>query len=214
MGGAQSAEDVGVVRSAQAAAVLLHPTRLSLLEALARPDSAAGLARRLGLPRQQLNYHLHELEREGLVELVEERRKGNCLERIVRATAHSYLISPEALGRLGADPAAVQDRFSSAYQVAVAARAIRDLAVLRERASRAGRPLATLTLEAAVRFASAAARHAFAEELARAVATLVTKYHDEAAKAGRLYRFFLGAYPAITKNDEDAPPPAPKEQGA
>jgi DNA-binding transcriptional ArsR family regulator len=155
------------------------------------------------LPRQRVNYHLRELERHGLVELVEERRKGNCLERLVRATARYYLISPEALGRLGSDPAAMQDRFSAAYLVGVAARAIRELAVLRLRADRARKRLATLTVEAQVRFASAEDRHAFAEELATAVARLAAKYHNEKAEGGRSYRFFLGAYPAITTDGED-----------
>ena len=36
-----------------------------------------------------------------LVELAEERRKGNCTERVMRATAPSYFISPAALGKLG-----------------------------------------------------------------------------------------------------------------
>ena len=31
------------------------------------------------------------------MELVEERRKGNCTERVLQATAASYVISPSAL---------------------------------------------------------------------------------------------------------------------
>ena len=80
-----------------AAVALLQPGRIDLLRMLAEPDSAAGLARKLGLPRQQINYHLRELERHGLVELVEERRKGNVTERVLQATAASYVISPIAL---------------------------------------------------------------------------------------------------------------------
>ena len=34
----------------------------------------------------------------GWIELVEERKRGNCTERIVRDTATHYLDSPEALG--------------------------------------------------------------------------------------------------------------------
>ena len=30
------------------------------------------------------------------------------------------------------------------------------------------------------------------------------KYHDEQAPQGRLFRFVLGAYPAITKTEEEA----------
>ena len=38
------------------------------MRALDQPDSAAGLARRLGVPRQKLNYHLRLLEDDGLVD--------------------------------------------------------------------------------------------------------------------------------------------------
>jgi hypothetical protein len=51
---------------------------------LETPDSASGRARRLKVARQ-LVYHLKELESAGLVEVVEERKKGNCIERILRA---------------------------------------------------------------------------------------------------------------------------------
>jgi DNA-binding transcriptional ArsR family regulator len=179
------------------AAALLDPLRLRLVEELREPDSASGLARKLGLPRQKLNYHLRELERAGYLEEVEQRRKGNCIERVLRARARTWVISPEVLGALGADPAAVQDRFSSAYLVAMCARAIRDTARLREGARRAGKRLATLTLEAEVRFASAADRAAFAEELAETIAHLAAKYHDEKAPAGRRFRFFVGGHPTV-----------------
>jgi DNA-binding transcriptional ArsR family regulator len=201
-----------VVRTPRQAAALLDPTRRSLLERLAEPASAASLSRKMGLPRQRLNYHLRELERDGLVELVEERRKGNCTERLVRATARAYLISPEALGALGAGTVEVRDRFSATYLIAVAARAIRDLAVLRSRAETAGRRLATLTLETEIRFRSAADRNAFAEELAFEIGRLSAKYHDEGTEGGRVFRFVLGAYPALTKEDDSAAePPQDKE---
>ena len=56
---------VHVIDDVARAATVLHPLRLRILAELGRPDSAAGLARRLGLPRQQLNYHLRQLEHQG-----------------------------------------------------------------------------------------------------------------------------------------------------
>jgi DNA-binding transcriptional ArsR family regulator len=179
------------------AGALLDPIRLQVLERLREPDSAAGLARRLGMPRQKINYHLRALEKEGFVELVEERRKGNCMERIVRATARSFVIDPAVLGKLGADPGQFQDRYSAAYLVAVAAKTIRDVAGLRGRAEKAGKRLATFTLETEVRFASAADRAAFVEELTTGIARLAAKYHDEQAPGGRRFQFVLGGYPAV-----------------
>ncbi len=182
------------------AMAVLEPTRLRLLGELREPGSAAGLARRLDLPRQKVNYHLRELEKAGLVRLVEERRKGNCVERVVQATASSYLIDPGILGPLAAEPERISDRLSSAYLVAVAAKAIRELAELRTRADRAKKPLATLAIQADVRFASKEDRNAFAEDLANAVAQLVREYHTPGGdESGRLHRFFVGGYPAITK---------------
>src|ERR1700752_2395132 len=104
------ASAVHVIQVPETAATALRGTRRTLLAALTVPDSAAGLARRLGLPRQRLNYHLKALERCGLLECVEERRKGNCTERILRATARAFVISPDALGALGATPDAARDR--------------------------------------------------------------------------------------------------------
>jgi DNA-binding transcriptional ArsR family regulator len=188
-----------VVRNPQSAAALLDPARQKLLAHLKEPDSATGLARRLRLPRQRINYHLRVLESAGLVELVEERRRGNCLERMVRATARAFIISPEALGVLGVAPEAAGDRLSSAYLMATAGRAIRDVASLETRARKQGKRIATLTLEAEVRFASAASRAAFAEELTEAVARITAKYHDERTPGGRRFRLLAAVHPTPTE---------------
>src|ERR1700727_995599 len=126
-----------IIQNPGKAAVLLQAGRMSLLESLAEPDSAAGLARRMGVPRQKMNYHLRELEREGFLELIEERRKGNCMERVVRAVAREFLIAPQPANRITAD------RFSIAYLASTAARMIRALASLSIRARRAGKRVAT-----------------------------------------------------------------------
>ena len=193
---------VQVIRQSEPAAAVLDPVRQQLLAHLAEPDSAAGLARRLRLPRQRINYHLRALETAGLVELVEERRKGNCFERVVRATARSFVISPEALGVLGPGPDAVADRLSSAYLVAAAGRIIGDLGALETQARTEGKRIATLTLDAEVRFASAEKRSEFARELTEAVARLAAKYHDERASGGRRFRLLAAVHPTPT---EDAP---------
>ena len=183
------------------AATLLNPLRLAIVRELREPDSASGLARKLGLPRQKLNYHLRELENAGFLELVEERRKGNCTERMMRATATSYLIDPGALGALGPDPERFQDRFSASYLVALAARAIQELTTLKKRAAQAGKKLPTLSLSTEIRFASADSQAAFAKELTREISRLTAKYHDEEATRGRRFRLLVGSYPKITKKE-------------
>ena len=96
--------DVTVIENPAAAEASLDPIRARLLAELAEPGSASTLAARVGLTRQKANYHLRALERHGLVELVEERRRGNCTERVLQATAASYVISPTALSSVAPDP--------------------------------------------------------------------------------------------------------------
>ena len=193
-----------VVRQPDRASALLHPLRQRILAALADPGSASTVARRLEEPRQKINYHLRELEQHGFVELVDEKRKGNCLERILRATATTYLIDPDIMGALGETPAEARDQFSSAYLITTCAQVIRDVAEMRRRAAGVGKPLPTLTLQSDIRFRSATERNTFTEELAQAFAGLVARYHDDDAPRGRLYRFALGAHPVMTKSPEEA----------
>lgn len=183
-----------LVHDAEAAAALLSPMRMKILEHLKEPDSASGLARKLNMNRQQLNYHLKELEKNKLVELIEEKKKGNCIERIVRATAKSYLICMDTFPEAGAD--LVKDKFSSTYLVAAAAQTIREVAGLQELAAKANKKLSTFSLQAAVSFADPADLNAFTEELSDTIARLVTKYHAGNDPAARNYCFSLFAHPS------------------
>jgi len=189
--------DVAVIEDAAAAEVSLDPTRARLLAALAEPGSATTLAARVGLARQKVNYHLRALEEHGLVELVEERRKGNMTERLLRATAASYVISPVALSPLAPDPARFPDRLSARWLVALAAKLVRDVGALISGADKAGKRVATFAVDGEIRFASAADRSAFVEELTAALTTLVSKYHDESAKNGRDHRIVIAVHPSV-----------------
>src|SRR5437667_3704846 len=119
--------DVAVIDRPAAAEVSLDPIRTRLLAELVHPGSATSLAARIGLPRQQINYHLRTLEHHGLVELVEERRKGNVTERVLRAVAISYVISPTALAAVAPDPDRAPDQLSARWLVALAARLLQEL---------------------------------------------------------------------------------------
>ena len=195
--------DVAVIENPRAAEVSLDPVRMRLLAELARPGSASTLAPRVGLPRQKVNYHLRALERHGLVELVEERRKGNFTERLLRATAAAYVISPAALGAVEPDPRRAPDRVSAAWLLAVASRLVRDVGDLIGGAARAQQRVATFALDGEVRFASAADRAAFAEELAGAVTGLVARYHDPDAPRGRDHRLVVALHPSITAQTKE-----------
>jgi hypothetical protein len=64
-------------------------------------------------------------------------------------------------------------------------------------AARAQKRIATFAMEGEVRFASAADRAAFADELASAVTALVGRYHDESAERGRDHRLVVAVHPIV-----------------
>ncbi|GLY71783.1 ArsR/SmtB family transcription factor [Actinoallomurus iriomotensis] len=204
--------EVAVIEDPAAAEVSLDPIRARLLAELAEPASATMLAAKVGLPRQKVNYHLKALERHGLVELVEERRKGNVNERLMRATATSYVISPAALAAVQPDPARSPDQLSARWLLAVAARLVRDVGELITGAAKARKRVATFAIDGEVRFASAADRSAFAEELANAVAALVAKYHDATAEGGREHRVVVAVHPSTRPREDGAAAPAEEER--
>ncbi|MCV7154034.1 ArsR/SmtB family transcription factor [Mycolicibacterium pyrenivorans] len=187
--------EVEVIADPAAAVSALDPIRGRLLAELTEPASAAALASRVGLPRQKVNYHLRALEDHHLVEAAGERRWGGLTERLLVATASSYVVSPGALGPVAADPGRSVDRLSASYLIAVAARTVREVGDLWRTARDKRKRLATLSIDTAVTFRSAADRAAFTDDLSRAVTELVARYHDESDPHGRTHRVVLAAYP-------------------
>src|SRR6202451_2335863 len=201
--------DLQVMDDPAAATVALEPMRSRLLSELAVPASAATLATRVGLTRQKVNYHLHALEAHGLIRLAEERKWGGLTERILVATAASYVVSPSALGPVAADPNREIDRLSASYLIALGARVVREVGDLVRRAKQTGKRLATLGVDTEVRFRSATDRAAFSNELAEAITKLVSKYHDESAPGGRAHRLVVVAHPLPQKSHPKSDPKEP-----
>lgn len=195
--------EVDVIDDRRAAEVSLHPVRSRVLAELAGAGTASGVAAKLGLTRQRANYHLRALEANGLVELVEERRKRNTIERVMRATASSYVISPAALPALAPDPDRAPDQLSARWLLALAARMVQEVGVLIARSKEAGQPLASFAIDTEIAFASARERAAFAAELSQSVERLVGEHHRTAAPGARRHRLILALHPAITKSEQE-----------
>ena len=186
---------VEVIDDPGAAAVALDPVRSRLLSELAEPASAATLANRLGIPRQKINYHLRALESYDLVRVAEKRQWGGLTERMMVASATSYLVSPGAMGPVAADPDRNPDRLSASYLIALAARIVREVKVLLTRSAGTEKRVPTLSVDTVIRFRSAADRAEFTQELTGAITHLAAKYHDEHARGGRPHRLVAVAYP-------------------
>jgi DNA-binding transcriptional ArsR family regulator len=189
--------DIEVIEDPAAAEASLDPIRTRILQELAEPASATQLAAKVGLPRQKVNYHLKALERHGLVKLVEERRKGNVTERVLQATAASYLISPVALASVAPDPHRFADRFSAFWLLALAGRMVQEVGKLIAGAAAARQKLATFAIDGEITFRTAADRAAFAEELGVSVTRLVDKYHNDGGAGGRKHRLVVALHPAL-----------------
>lgn len=196
--------DVEVIENPAAAVVALDPVRARLLAELAEPASAATLAARLGIPRQKVNYHLRALELHGLVELAGERRHGGIVERLMQATAASYVVSPAALDEQAADPERAPDRLSARYLIALGGRLVREVANLARRAEDEGKRLPTMAIDTEIRFRSAEDRAAFADDLTQAVLSLAARYHHD---DGRPHRLVVAAHP-MSSGEPARPLPA------
>jgi hypothetical protein len=187
--------DVEVIDNPAAAVIALEPIRSRLLAELAEPASAATLATRVGMARQKVNYHVRALEAHQLVREAGTRRWGGLTERLLVASAASYIVSPRALGPVALDPDRNADRLSASYLIALAARIVDEVGNLLRRSRAADKHLATMSLDTEIRFRSAADRASFSNELIQSVTALVARYHDESAPGGRAHRLVLMAHP-------------------
>jgi len=208
-GAAGSALDL-VREPSQAAALLHHPLRLKILAALMEPDSATGVARRMSLPRQTVNYHVRELARARFLARAGRRRRRHLFEQCYVATARGYVLSPELLGKLAADPAQVADTLSAKYLLGLASKLQSELARSAELAAAAGKRLATLSINTELRFTSPEQRAAFTQELQRAIVEVAGRHSSPFANSdgspaeGRPFRLVAGCYPIPPARDSES----------
>jgi DNA-binding transcriptional ArsR family regulator len=189
-----------VIDDPAAAMAALDPIRSKLLSELGEPASAATLAGRLEIPRQKVNYHLRALEAHGLVEVAEKRQWGGLTERLLVASAASYMVSPAAMGAAAADPGRTRDVLSASYLIALAARVVHEVKALLGKSEKLDKRLPTLSVDTEIRFRSPADRAAFSRELTEQVGRLAAKYHDPAAPGGRPHRVVVVGYPTPRPN--------------
>lgn len=197
-----------VVSDRERAEVLLHPLRLRILESARRPASAAGLARRLGMKPQKVNYHVRRLSDHGFLRKVEERRAGNVTETVYGASAGSYVLASGVLGPLA--PGVAAAGMTAGRLLALQSRAEVEMAAVMGQMDEGGGALGVLSLDEEFRFETAEQRAVFTRAVRELFSAVVRKYTtpdrpdspgpgDEAGGGtvarGRRYRMFLGCYP-------------------
>jgi DNA-binding transcriptional ArsR family regulator len=182
-----------LIEDAGQALLALAPFKRRLLAALREPGSAASLAKKLALPRQQLGYHLRALEQAGLVRLVEERKRRGFVERVLVAVAEAFVLDPAMLSPR--DVVEAQDRHAAEHLVDVAGGVVREVTRMRSAAEAAGQRLLTFTIEADLGFAQPQDFEDFSNALAKAIADLATRYAPGPERRG--YHVVVGAHPAV-----------------
>lgn len=199
---AESGSALELVREpAQAAVLFHHALRLKILAALIEPDSATGVARRMNLPRQTVNYHVRELARARFLARAGRRRKRHLFEQCYVATARSYVLSPDLLGKLTADPAQVADTLSAKHLLGLASKMQSELARGVDLAAGAGQRPASLSINSELCFSSPEQRAAFTEEVQRAILEAVARHSSPFARPdgtlaeGRAFRLVVACYP-------------------
>jgi DNA-binding transcriptional ArsR family regulator len=199
--------DLETISNAGRAAALLHPLRLRLLSLSREPVSAAELARRLGLPRQRVNYHVRALERAGFLRPAGRQRRRNMIEQRYVATARAFVLSAGLLGSVGADWRNIGDTASPEYLLALAEQVRADLEQAAGQARAEGKPITTFSLKSQFRFENAAQRTEFTSAVREAIVGVIARHASpnrlESGRPGRgrPYRLVLACYPAPEQAD-------------
>lgn len=173
---------------------LAHPLRADVIAALGEPDSAAGVARTIGRPRQQVNYHLKELARVGLVKRAGERRKGNFIEQLYQAVARRFVVSSRFTWNQENLEATLRDQIALAQLAELGERLQCDAARLIDAAMMDKAEIPSVSAVAEVRFENEAARARFLEEYMDALRKLLNKH---GATKGDAFRVVFAAYPEL-----------------
>ena len=165
----------------------LSAVRRRVLAALDTPASASGVADRLGLTRQKVNYHMRALEDAGLVHLHEERPRRGMTERVMQRSQDLVLIEPTAFAEVDLP---VGDVIGLTGVISSATDVIRLAAKVAHAASASDSRVASAALNADVRLRDPAALR----ELIDDVAAVIAK-HD--APDGLSFRISTSVLPTL-----------------
>jgi DNA-binding transcriptional ArsR family regulator len=204
------APELATVSDPRQAGLLLHPLRARLLALAREPASSSDLARRLGLPRQRVNYHVRALEAAGFLKPAGRQRKRNMIEQRYVATARAFVLSPNVLGPVGADWRDIGDPASAEYLLALTEQVREDLVLVREDARTEGEAVSTVSLKSQFRFESAGQRAEFSREIREAIVGVIARHTNPnrldngQPGRGQPFRLVLACYPAPSEAGDRA----------
>lgn len=189
-------QDIEYLTELDRVTVLLHPLRLQIMELAIEETSGTDAARRLGLPRQMVSYHVSALVKAGFLVPIGEVRRRNMVERRMRTSARAYLISPEILGPMSGARRRPPDPGSPGALLALTARVQRDLGGFSRTTASTVPP--TLSFSSKLHFSADSFRSAFIKALGESVVRVIREYSTSRSAGdpqAQSYSLVLGLYP-------------------
>ncbi len=90
-------DEVFMIRDLETLRAIADARRLDIIFLLETPRTVSQVAEHLGESANSIYYHINELEKKGLVRLVETRLKGHLTEKYYQASAKLYTVTPGLL---------------------------------------------------------------------------------------------------------------------
>ncbi|MBV8718359.1 MAG: helix-turn-helix transcriptional regulator [Chloroflexi bacterium] len=175
---------------------LLKPQAIEVLRQLAEPRSCTEVAVRLGQTPQRVYYHVKRLVDSQLVDQVAERKVRGIHEGIYLASAKSYWVSPNLVGRIGTLRQA-QDAFSLGFLLDLVEEVQSDIAAL----DRAAPELPSIGVSGEIHVMPER-RQAFFDELQRVLQDLFTRYGGGEGAGVDAFKLAVACYPKGNRTDD------------
>ena len=186
-----------LIQSPQQAKALFKPIRLEILQQLGEARTCTNLAEVFNTSPQKIYYHIKILQQSGLVIKVREERVRGVMEGYYRASARSYMLSPEMVHQLGGAEMARQ-QLSLGNLLNLAGQMQAELAAL----SQEDDEIPSIGLSAQIALNNPEDRTAFMAELQESIQQLAEKYgarQEPPPHPGNIFRLVLACYPTQMK---------------
>lgn len=90
-------EEEFIIENVDALKMIADPLRLQIIRNLDKPHTVKELAQRLDIPATKLYYHVNQLEKHGIIRVVDTRIVSGIIEKHYRVTAKTYHVSKSLL---------------------------------------------------------------------------------------------------------------------
>ncbi len=113
-----SIQEAFIIQNLDALKVIADPTRLQIVRNLDKPRTVKELAGRLEIPATKLYYHVNQLEKHHIIQVVDRRIVSGIIEKHYQVTARRYHVSESLLQGSDASDEQVEALLSAIFDTA------------------------------------------------------------------------------------------------